>query len=847
MAVVVKLTGDIADLDAKLKSAGLKVEELGNKVDDAGSKSGKLSGALSGVSKVAGGLVLGTGIMNAPGFLLSAAQAAADDEAATMRLEQAMKNLSEVDNMLTFDELKGAVDDLIDKGQKLAFSDDEVRDSLQGLMAATGSADESMVRLAAAQDLARGANIPLSTASKMLGKLNEENVEVFKKMGITLGENATEATALAAVQEKFGGQAEAYANSTAGQFEQAKLAMGEIVEGIGSAVLPILTTVGTVLAENMPAIQAFVGELGSGIANVVTPALATLGPLVMQAAAWFQAELLPRIQEFLAWLQPNLALLGEWIATEFAKFRTYYETDIAPALENIKAGIQAVIAFVVENWPQISAVITPVMEQVKLVVETAVQVIMGVLGILIDLIGGDFSGAWNGIKDLIAIVWEAIQGSISNAMALIEGILSGGMAILSTAWGAAWDGIKGLLDTAWENIKTAVSTAIDSLVGFVQALPGRIVDSLGNLGSLLYQAGKDVVQGMIDGILSMAGEAMGAIKGLAGDMASGAKDALKIWSPSRVFKDIGEQIPAGLVAGIEAGAPGAHQGMVDWINDLADDARQEWWRANAAFADELAANGFFVMEDGSIAKRADGVSGVDKGFVVYSGPTAPSGGGISSSNASGGSLLGIGNTGLKPVPWDGTGDPPNGPWYGVGDLVGQSGKGGWGGSAGGTKPVAWDGTGDPPAGPWYGVGDMIGQAGAGGWGAGHTSSAGGTPGLEVGAAIAAGLPTLGAASGARSGGGPGVGSGSSAGGVAGKIDESTQELQTLNQRVANLATEIERSNKEQGQLLREVLAVLQSPQSLLLTVGAGNLDKFIGMLFDRLAQHERRQTSMGGA
>lgn len=60
----------------------------------------------------------------------------------------------------------------------------------------------------------------------MVGKVNEENVEAFKRLGITIGEEAVETEALAAVQAKFAGQADTYAKSTAGQMEQAKLPHG---------------------------------------------------------------------------------------------------------------------------------------------------------------------------------------------------------------------------------------------------------------------------------------------------------------------------------------------------------------------------------------------------------------------------------------------------------------------------------------------------------------------------------------------------------------------------------------------------------------------------------------------
>lgn len=71
---------------------------------------------------------------------------------------------------------------------------------------------------------------------------------------------------------------------------------------------------------------------------------------------------------------------------------------------------------------------------------------------------------------------------------------------------------------------------------------------------LLYQAGKDVIQGLINGIKDMGG----AIGGAIGDVASGAvnmaKHFLGIGSPSKVFHEIGMNLGRGLANGIDASA-----------------------------------------------------------------------------------------------------------------------------------------------------------------------------------------------------------------------------------------------------------------------------------------------------
>lgn len=269
---VAAATRSMDTLDKSFTSAGASAAKLGPAMTAPLAKAGS---ALADIAKGAASFAIGGAITQLPGMMLDFAKAAAEDEKATARLGQTIKNLGG-----DFDAISGQVNDAIDAGQKLAFSDDEVRDSFQSLATATGSAEEALKRQQIAMDLARGAGIPLQQASKLLGKVTADNVEQFKRLGITIGEGASEAEALAAVQAKFAGQADAYAKSTAGQFEQAQLALGEIQEGLGSALLPVLTAVGKALADNLPAIQGFVGALGEGVASQVVPAMKALEPVV---------------------------------------------------------------------------------------------------------------------------------------------------------------------------------------------------------------------------------------------------------------------------------------------------------------------------------------------------------------------------------------------------------------------------------------------------------------------------------------------------------------------------------------------------------------------------------------
>lgn len=72
---------------------------------------------------------------------------------------------------------------------------------------------------------------------------------------------------------------------------------------------------------------------------------------------------------------------------------------------------------------------------------------------------------------------------------------------------SAWHGIVG----AWNSIVSAAKGALS----FYASIPGRILSALGNLGSLLYSAGRSIIQGLINGVESMIGAVGNAISGIA--------------------------------------------------------------------------------------------------------------------------------------------------------------------------------------------------------------------------------------------------------------------------------------------------------------------------------------------
>lgn len=107
---------------------------------------------------------------------------------------------------------------------------------------------------------------------------------------------------------------------------------------------------------------------------------------------------------------------------------------------------------------------------------------------------------WNAIKSVIQNVWNGIVSVIRSSINIVKNVINGVKVVVS------------VVRNAFNNARQAASSALSALISLVRGLPGRVTSALGNLGRLLFNKGKALVQGFIDGIKAMAGKVAGAAK-----------------------------------------------------------------------------------------------------------------------------------------------------------------------------------------------------------------------------------------------------------------------------------------------------------------------------------------------
>lgn len=306
------------------------------------------------------------------------------------------------------------------------------------------------------------------------------------------------------------------------------------------------------LGEAFGALATVGGELLAAVAPLIAQLVEQLAPVMTQLA-----ELLaPIIEQLGAALMPVIQALGPVLSALFAVLGPLINdllAAIVPAIGPIVSALSAALipAFqlVGTTVKALMPIVLPIINIIKDTIVNAMKVIQGIINVVMGIITGNWSQAWNGIKQIGSGVWNFIKSAFSNFGSAIVGIARAAWNLLGSVISGGWNLIKSGASAAWNGITSTISSGVSRAVSIVRNLPNSIKNIFSNAGSWLLSAGKNIINGLLNGISSM----IGAVKNKLSRLTS----MLPSWKgPAPVDKVLltpaGEMIMQGLINGLES-------------------------------------------------------------------------------------------------------------------------------------------------------------------------------------------------------------------------------------------------------------------------------------------------------
>lgn len=283
-----------------------------------------------------------------------------------------------------------------------------------------------------------------------------------------------------------------------------------------------------------------VGGFFSGIGKWFSDAWDSVVSFGAGIVDWFTA--LPgKIGEFFAALPGNIA---NFFGQLFEQFN-YAVGYLAGVM--IRFWVSDLPRWISEGWAWVTNAVSTGIDAVINFVTALPGRTWDALKSLGSTIGNAVVAAWNWAKDATTTGIDAVIDFASKLPGRIWGAIS-----------SLGETIGGIVSRAWDRAVSATISGFFSVLQWFHDLPGAVGRALSGAGTWLYNAGKDVLRGLIDGLKDMLGWAVDKARDAANAIKRGFLDGLDIGSPSQVMrKEVGRWI-----------LPGVMQGMDDSMKDF---------------------------------------------------------------------------------------------------------------------------------------------------------------------------------------------------------------------------------------------------------------------------------------
>ena len=304
----------------------------------------------------------------------------------------------------------------------------------------------------------------------------------------------------------------------------------DLAANLIAAILPSLVPLFEALGQAINAMVPFVEQLVTNIAAQLLPILTQLAtevlPQLIPPFLELATRIFPVLTEILVALAPSLARIGEVMGELLVAI-----TPLIVELANLTIQLIDELAPVIE--PLLALILKLIEVGLKILAAQISGLVIPIIKILVDLLKGDFSAAWEGAKNLVSNVAAKINEVVGNMQRVV---------------------VEKLKQLADEGVR-AFQDWVDRSVQRARELPGKVKDGIGDLGNVLVSAGRDLVQGLINGI----GDKIGELRSKASEIASTVKgavgDFLDINSPSKVMQDMGQDTMDGFLLGLNDRVP----------------------------------------------------------------------------------------------------------------------------------------------------------------------------------------------------------------------------------------------------------------------------------------------------
>lgn len=250
-------------------------------------------------------------------------------------------------------------------------------------------------------------------------------------------------------------------------------------------------------------------KIKNGLSKVVRSVLDAynthIAPVVDGIAKSFSSMWKEHIQPAINGIITFLGKLAELIGVVF-------ETVLAPFIEWLVSTLAPIVADVIQGiWDIVKTFVSFVADCIKLITD----ILSGICDFLTGVFTGNWSKAWDGIKEILSGVWDFMANIVNTVLETIGINIDEVLESIQSIWNDVWGGISDFFGGIWDGICEAVDTAVNTVKDTID----DVLDTIKGIWEDMWNGLKDFVEDTWDGILNIFNKGGKIFDGIVGGIA----------------------------------------------------------------------------------------------------------------------------------------------------------------------------------------------------------------------------------------------------------------------------------------------------------------------------------------
>lgn len=329
-------------------------------------------------------------------------------------------------------------------------------------------------------------------------------------------------------------------------------------EGLGNIVQTVWDLIVTIISGAVEQVIGHIVAFGTMIEEIVANIWAAVSGWVMNLATtvitWFSSMVTGAVNwvvnlatSLAAWFANIYGTVSGWVSNLISTVVSWFGQLPVRVGSSVSNLVSSVGNFFSNMYSNVTNRVTAL---VNSVVAWFLNLRARAVGAVMNL-ASQVASAFNTMKARVNALVQGLVAATVGKFNQLRARISSAVQSARQAVVNAFNGIRSGVSTAMNAVGSTVASGASRVVSSFRSMGSRAVAAVRSFIGSMRSVGTSLIQGLMGGIRSMAGRVASAARDVVSGAVSAAKRALKISSPSRVFREIGEFTGEGYALGLE--------------------------------------------------------------------------------------------------------------------------------------------------------------------------------------------------------------------------------------------------------------------------------------------------------